>query len=45
MDESTKDQKENYRLYMSNAQEMLDVAEELLVAIMPILPATAPIMR
>jgi uncharacterized protein (UPF0332 family) len=28
MDESIEDPKENYRLYMSNAQEMLDIAEE-----------------
>jgi len=28
MDESIEDPKANYRLYMSNAQEMLDVAEE-----------------
>ena len=30
MDEPIKDPKENYRLYMQTAQEMLDVAEELL---------------
>jgi uncharacterized protein (UPF0332 family) len=30
MDEPAEDPKANYRLYMSNAQEMLDVAEELL---------------
>ena len=28
MDESTEDPKENYRLYMDNAQEMLDTADE-----------------
>jgi hypothetical protein len=28
MDESTEDPKENYRLYMDNAQEMLDIANE-----------------
>jgi len=30
MAESIEDPKENYRLYMDNAREMLDVAEELL---------------
>jgi uncharacterized protein len=30
MDEPAEDPKANYRLYMSNAQEMLNVAEELL---------------
>jgi uncharacterized protein (UPF0332 family) len=28
MDEPTEDSKENYRLYMDNAQEMLDIADE-----------------